>query len=299
MGPHGGLSGVATPDLGWQQSGRRGRAAAARISTSAETPADTQASPRHGSPHDVSASSAQSGLPTPAQYDPYTAPDSYTEPGPPNPLQEQMAAQLTALTVQIAALAAALMAGQRNSAAEVRTPSPRPSPPWTATTLPAAPAAPPAPPAPAPPPPPTPAAPPPPTPAAQPTPTPPAAEPLYELSAPDFGLTPRVNLDGVKLLQVQLRLLLDKLPDSQPDKMELIRKALQDESQGVMPWSSKHDMLDAIAIWLAPSHELSLTRAAPVANAAATPGMFGFRPPKQGCWICASITCSSLTCPLR
>jgi len=182
MGPHGGLSGVATPDLGWQQSGRRGRAAAARVSTSAETSADTQASPRHGSPTVVSTSSAQSGLPTPTQYDPYT------EPEPPN-LQEQMTEQreqLTALTVQIAALAAALMAGQRDSAAEVCTPSPRPSPPWTATTLPAAPAAPPAPPAPAPPPPPTPAAPPPPTPAAQPTPTPPAAEPLYELSAPDF-----------------------------------------------------------------------------------------------------------------
>jgi len=44
MGPPGELSGIATPDLGWQQSGRRGRAAAARISTSAETPADTQAS---------------------------------------------------------------------------------------------------------------------------------------------------------------------------------------------------------------------------------------------------------------
>jgi len=155
-----------------------------------ETLAGTQASPRHGSPTVVSTSSAQSGLPTPAQYDPYTAP---AEPGSPNPLQEQMTAQLNAqgeqmnaLTVQIAALAAALMAGQRNSAAEVRTPSPRPSPPWTAATLPAASAAPPAPPAPAPPPPPTPAAPPPPTPAAQPTPTPPAAEPLYELSVPDF-----------------------------------------------------------------------------------------------------------------
>jgi len=95
---------------------------------------------------------------------------------------------MTALAVQLAALTAAVMAGQRASAAEVRTPSPRPSPPWTAATLPAAPAAPPAPPAPAPPPPPTPAAPPPTTPAAQPTPTPTptAAEPLYELSAPDF-----------------------------------------------------------------------------------------------------------------
>jgi len=178
MGPPGGLSGVATPDLGWQQSGRRGRAAAARISTSAETPADTQASPRHGSPTVVSTSLAQSGLPTPAQYDPYTEPD------PPNPMQEQM----TALAVQLAALTAAVMAGQRASAAEVRTPSPRPSPPWTAATLPAAPAAPPAPPVPAPPPPPTPAAPLPTAPAAQPTPTPtpPAADPLYELSAPDF-----------------------------------------------------------------------------------------------------------------
>jgi len=46
MGPPGELSGVATPNLGWQQSGRCGRAAAARISTSAETPADTQASQR-------------------------------------------------------------------------------------------------------------------------------------------------------------------------------------------------------------------------------------------------------------
>jgi len=93
MGPPGGPSGVAMPDSGWQQSGRRGRAAAARISTSAETPAGAPASPRHGSPHDVSTSSAQSGLPTPAQYDPYTAPDSYTEPEPPNSLQEQMTAQ--------------------------------------------------------------------------------------------------------------------------------------------------------------------------------------------------------------
>ena len=41
-------SGVGTPDSGWQQTGRRGRAAAARISTtSAETLAGTQASPRH------------------------------------------------------------------------------------------------------------------------------------------------------------------------------------------------------------------------------------------------------------
>ena len=39
-------SGVGMPDSGWQQSGRRGRAAAARISTSAETPAGTQASPQ-------------------------------------------------------------------------------------------------------------------------------------------------------------------------------------------------------------------------------------------------------------
>jgi len=70
---------------------------------------------------------------------------------------------------------------------------------------------------------------------------------------------------GIGLLQAQLQLLLDKLPDSQPDKMELIRKALQDESQGVMPWSSKTAMLETVAIWLAPSHELSLARAAPVA----------------------------------
>jgi len=375
---------------------------------------------------------------------------------------------MTAMTVQLAALTAAMMAGQRASA-EVRTQSPRPSPPWTAATPSAAPAAPPAPPTPAPPPPPTPAAPPPTTPAAQPTPTPPAAEPLYELSAPDFcaarahehrflaikSLTPSItkalkvkldpvtmdtdleallnllrthdtnmpfyldmspevratllaeggalaewlqatdlavangvhasldkdsdnvknvyskysgnralcssgrallahfkdmfnvitgfallqaertmrdlvpfttgmaaakaitneyqmlslqkrlpaarHLDGVGLLQAQLQLLLDKLPDSQPDKMELIRKALQDESQGVMTWSSMHDMLDATAIWLTPSHELSLTRVAPVANAAAAPGKFGSRPPGRGCWICASITCSSLTltCPHR
>jgi len=40
--------GVGTPDLGWQQSGRRGRAAAARTSTTpAETLAGTQASPHH------------------------------------------------------------------------------------------------------------------------------------------------------------------------------------------------------------------------------------------------------------
>jgi len=45
MGPHADPSGVGTPDSGWQQSGRRGRAAAARVSTtSAETPAGTQAS---------------------------------------------------------------------------------------------------------------------------------------------------------------------------------------------------------------------------------------------------------------
>jgi len=114
------------PGSDWQQSGRRGRAAAVRITTSAETPAGTQASPQHGRGTVVSTSSAQSGLPTPAQYDPYTAPDSYTEPGSPNPLQERMAAQreqLTAqgeqmntLAVQLAALTAALMAGQRASA---------------------------------------------------------------------------------------------------------------------------------------------------------------------------------------
>ena len=127
-------SGVGTPDSGWQQSGRHGRAAAARVSTtSAETPAGTQANPQHGSRTVVLTSSAQSGLPTPAQYDSYN-----------NQLQEQM----TALAEQIAALTAAVMAGQRASAAEVRTPSP--SPPWTAATLPAAPTAPPAPPTPAP-----------------------------------------------------------------------------------------------------------------------------------------------------
>jgi len=44
-------SGVGTPDLGWQQSGRRGRAAAARTSTTpAETLAGTQASPRQHRP---------------------------------------------------------------------------------------------------------------------------------------------------------------------------------------------------------------------------------------------------------
>jgi len=121
----------------------------------------------------------------------------------------------------------------------------------------------------------------------------------YQMLSLQKRLPAARHLDGVGLLQAQLRLLLDKLPNSQPDKMELIRKALQDKSQGVMPWSSMHDMLDAIAIWLAPSHELSLTRAAPVANAAAAPGMFGSRPPGRGCWICASITCSSLTCPHR
>jgi len=116
-------SGVGTPDLGWQQSGRRGRAAAARTSTTpAETLAGTQASPRHGSRTVVSTSSAQSGLPTQAQYDSYN-----------NQLQEQM----TALAAQIAALTAAMMAGQRASAAgqrasaaEARTPSPRPLPPY-------------------------------------------------------------------------------------------------------------------------------------------------------------------------
>ena len=46
MGPPGGPSGIAMPDSGWQQSGRRGRAATARISTSAETPAGTKTSPR-------------------------------------------------------------------------------------------------------------------------------------------------------------------------------------------------------------------------------------------------------------
>jgi len=65
------------------------------------------------------------------------------------------------------------------------------------------------------------------------------------------------------------------------------------------------EMLKAVAIWLAPSHELSLARAAPmaaVANAAAAPGAFGSRPPgraSSGCWICASVTCSSRTCPHR
>jgi len=104
-----------------------------------------------------------------------------------------LAAQIAALTAAMmagqrasAAGTAAMMAGQRASAAEARTPSPRPSPPWTAATPPAAPAAPPALPTPAPPPPPTPAAPPPPTPAAQPTPTPPGAAPLHELNGPDF-----------------------------------------------------------------------------------------------------------------
>jgi len=127
----------------------------------------------------------------------------------------------------------------------------------------------------------------------------------YQMLSLQQRLPAAHHLDGVKLLQAQLRLLLDKLPDSQPDKMELIRKALQDESQGVMPWSSKHEMLDAIAIWLAPSHELSLARAAPmaaVANAAAAPGSFGSRPPgrvSSGFWICASVTCSSHTCPHR
>jgi len=70
---------------------------------------------------------------------------------------------------------------------------------------------------------------------------------------------------GIGLLQAQLQLLLDKLPDSQPDKMEFIRKALQDESQGVMPWSCKNAMLESVAIWHAPLHELSLARAAPMA----------------------------------
>jgi len=197
-------SGVGTPDLGWQQSGRRGRAAAARTSTTpAETLAGTQASPRHGSRTVVSTSSAQSGLPTQqVQYDSYD-----------NQLQEQM----TALAAQIAALTAAMtagqrasaaetaammtaammagqaamMAGQRASAAEVRTPSPRPSPPWTAATPPAAPAAPPAPPTPAPPPPPTPAAPPPPTlwTAAMP-PAAPAAPPAPPTPAPPPPPTP-------------------------------------------------------------------------------------------------------------
>ena len=47
--------------------------------------------------------------------------------------------------------------------------------------------------------------------------------------------------------------------------MEFIWKALQDGSQGGMPWSSKNAMLESDAIWPAPSHELSLARAAPVA----------------------------------
>jgi len=76
--------------------------------------------------------------------------------------QRTSAAETAAMmTAAMMAGQAAMMAGQRASAAEVRTPSPRPSPPWTAATPPAAPAAPPAPPTPAPPPPPTPAAPPP------------------------------------------------------------------------------------------------------------------------------------------
>jgi len=57
----------------------------------------------------------------------------------------------------------------------------------------------------------------------------------YQMLSLQQRLPAARHLDGVKLLQVQLRLLLGKLPDSQPDKMELIRKALQDESQGVMP----------------------------------------------------------------
>ena len=127
----------------------------------------------------------------------------------------------------------------------------------------------------------------------------------YQMLSLQKRLPAARHLDGVKLLQVQLRLLLNNLPDSQPDKMELIRNALHDESRGLMPWSSKHEMLDSIAIWLAPSHELSLARAAPmapVANAVAAPGAFGSRPPgrgRSGCWICASVTCSSRTCPHR
>ena len=70
--------------------------------------------------------------------------------------------------------------------------------------------------------------------------------------------------EGIRLLQARLQLLLD-IPDSQPDKMEPIRKALQDESLGVMPWSYKNAMLESVAIWHAPSHELSLARASPVA----------------------------------
>jgi len=118
MGPPAEPSGVGTPDLGWQQSGRRGRPTAARISTtSAKTPAGAQASPQHGSPTVVSTSSAQSGLPTPSQYDPYTKPD------PPNPLQEQM----TALAAQLAALTAAVMAGQRGLAVGGRSKHPKPA----------------------------------------------------------------------------------------------------------------------------------------------------------------------------
>jgi len=73
-----------------------------------------------------------------------------------------------------------------------------------------------------------------------------------------------LSREGIRLLQARLQLLLD-IPDSQPDKMEPIRKALQDESLGVMPWSYKNAMLESVAIWHAPSHELSLARASPVA----------------------------------
>ena len=82
MGPPLEPSGVGTPDLGWQQSGRRGRAAAARTSTTpAETLAGTQASPRQVMKH-----LKNFGYPpTPAHYLPYpyqlSAPtDTYSAP---------------------------------------------------------------------------------------------------------------------------------------------------------------------------------------------------------------------------
>jgi len=150
-------SGCSEPDSGWQS-------AAARPGTTLSVPTPGRSPDHHHGCGTWPAAAEQcskqdnQGLPTTRTGSEYED-DPYTEPEPPN-LQEQLTArgeQMNALTVQLAALTAAMMAGQRASAAEVRTPSPRPSPPWTAATQPAAPAAPPAPP-----PPPTPAPPPPP-----------------------------------------------------------------------------------------------------------------------------------------
>jgi len=98
-----------------------------------------------------------------------------------------------------------------------------------------------------------------------------------------YGRLPTTRLLlPLDLLKGLTRLLLNKLPDTMPEKRAVLKTFFQESRSGVPRWETLHAEIKAVALMLVPDAPF-----APVVNAAFTP---------RGCWICASTAHSARDC---